>query len=373
MNDKKLYFQLAEILVQLHPLGRFGFETFRGQDCGRVFLGQVGSQFADLLGNTNNKNIVSVYFYSGKPTTNAQLFSPAFSRRKCNKIHEKRKQKRNEQQLGITLGSSGKGQGARSQEEAGWATIATTTFLVGYKTTHARVQSYRQSVCRRSRSFSLVGGRADRADFYWIFFFFPPFSFLLFYFSIPFPWCLFLRTGRREALSPVVVRRGKGRNFYTRRLTKREADHRETSRRDRESHSSGRPGGSTTTSRACQTIRLLNNQKKQQGRTNRQQQQPTKKMKRADGWEDESGNLVVVIEILAGAKVRVSRRSDRLETGHSRKRAVHHHELVDAARSTRRRTLRRRVAAAGQGAGREATLLLLATGAGWHVGSGRRA
>jgi hypothetical protein len=86
-------------------------------------------------------------------------------------------------------------------------------------------------------------------------------SFFLFNFSIPFPWCLFLRTGRREALSPVVVRRGKGRNFYTRRLTKREADHRETSRRDRESHSSGRPGGSTTTSRACQTIRLLNNQK----------------------------------------------------------------------------------------------------------------
>jgi hypothetical protein len=76
MNDKKLYFQLGEILVQLHPLGRFGFETFRGQDCGRVFLGQVGSQFADLLGKTNNKNIVSVYFYNGKANNQRSAFSP---------------------------------------------------------------------------------------------------------------------------------------------------------------------------------------------------------------------------------------------------------------------------------------------------------
>jgi hypothetical protein len=79
MNDKKLYFQLGEILVQLHPLGRFGFETFRGQDCGRVFLGQVGSQFADLLGkNKQQKHRQRLFLQRQSQQPTLSFFPPHF-------------------------------------------------------------------------------------------------------------------------------------------------------------------------------------------------------------------------------------------------------------------------------------------------------
>jgi hypothetical protein len=56
---------------------------------------------------------------SQQPTLS--FFRPHFPGENATRFTKKRKQKRNEQQLGITLGSSGKGQGARSQEPGrGW-------------------------------------------------------------------------------------------------------------------------------------------------------------------------------------------------------------------------------------------------------------
>jgi hypothetical protein len=126
---------------------------------------------------TNNKNIVSVYFYNGKANNQRSAFSPRIflaipfdmGEKMQQDSRKKGKQKRNEQQLGITLGSSGKGQGARSQEPGrGWLgksqveQLLQLQLLVGYKTTHTRACNHIGSRCVvvHVLSLSFVGGWA---------------------------------------------------------------------------------------------------------------------------------------------------------------------------------------------------------------------
>ena len=99
------------------------------------------------------------------------------------------------------------------------------------------------------------------------------------------------------------------------------------------------PTGSTATSRACQTISIF-----KQDRTRNMDGKLVKEK------EKNGKNLVVVIEILTRAKIRVGRRSNRLETGHSRKRTDHDKFIA------RRRTVGRRLATARQGTGRKSTM-----------------
>jgi hypothetical protein len=83
----------------------------------------------------------------------------------------------------------GKEPGARSQEEAGWAKVKLSNYC-NYNfwlvtKLHTRARAIISAVGVSSFTFFLVGGRADRADFYWIFFFFPPFFFSTFQFHFP--------------------------------------------------------------------------------------------------------------------------------------------------------------------------------------------